>query len=76
MKEDQGQRSAIGGDQPSGHYNEPKGRIFERAANELRDVVVFGKDQSGKLQLWASGDQSSTAALFEQVQQSVLEPTT
>jgi hypothetical protein len=76
MDKDQGQRSAIGGGQPKSHYNEPKGRIFDRAANDLRDVLIVGKDADGKLQLWSSTDQRSTVELFDQAREFVTEPTT
>jgi hypothetical protein len=59
---------------PKGHFSEPKGRIFDRASNELRDVIVIGKDQNGDVQLWSTGDQQSTASLFDTARSAVLEP--
>lgn len=54
------------------HYGEPKGRIFERG-QDLRDVVVIGKDQNGETQLWSSFDEPRTNEFLANA--GVLEPT-
>lgn len=54
------------------NYSEPKGRIFERAA-ELHSVVVIGKDQNGDPQLWSTFDERGTNEFLATA--GVLEPT-
>jgi hypothetical protein len=49
------------------HYSEPKGRIFEQAQN-LRDVVIFGRDADGALVSWSSLDERATEALLKESQ--------
>lgn len=73
---DRDQRSAIGGDQSKGkfEYEQPKGRIFEHAQSNFKNVIVVGEDASGERRVLSSLPQAETADWLERATE--LQPTT
>lgn len=56
------------------HYGEPKERIFNKAQQDpLTDVLIVGRDPSGKIVGWTNLDQANTDAFLKEAAPELVE---